>query len=57
VRTWHELIDHYYPNTAWLTLRRDIFDRLHRYKMERGIATWDQALEAVLAESEERARV
>jgi hypothetical protein len=52
VQTWHELIDHYYPNTAWLALRRDVFDRLHRYKMERGIATWEQALEAVLAESE-----
>jgi hypothetical protein len=57
VRSWHELIDHYYPNTAWLTLRRDVFDRLHRYKTEHGIATWDQALEAVLAESEERERV
>lgn len=57
VRTWHELIDHYYPNTAWLALRRDVFDRLHRYKMDHGIATWEQALEAVLAETEERERV
>ena len=36
---------------------RNLFDRLHRYKMEHGIATWDQALDAVLTESEERARV
>jgi hypothetical protein len=56
-RTWHELIDHYYPNTAWLALRRDVFDRLHRYKMDHGIATWEQTLEAVLTETEERERV
>lgn len=56
-RTWHELIDHYHPNVAWLTLRRDVFDRLYRYKMEHGIATWEQALERVLTESEEREHV
>jgi hypothetical protein len=56
-RTWHELVDHYYPNTAWLALRRDVFDRLHRYKMDHGIATWEQALEAILTETEERERV
>jgi hypothetical protein len=57
VRTWRELLDHYHPNVAWLTLRRDVFDRLYRYKMEHGIPTWEQALEAVMAEGGERARV
>ncbi len=48
VRIWKEMIDHYYPNTAWLCLRRDVFDRLNRYKMQRGIPTWEQALESLL---------
>jgi hypothetical protein len=29
-------------------LRRDIFDRLYQYKRERGIPTWEQALESIL---------
>jgi hypothetical protein len=48
------VIDHYYPNTAWLTLRRDLFDRLLEYKVRNGIAEWDQALERLLAGTEER---
>ncbi|HVW86382.1 MAG TPA: DUF6084 family protein [Bryobacteraceae bacterium] len=48
VATWKRLIDHYYPNSAWLTLRRDVFDRLHEFKRRHGIATWDQALEELL---------
>ena len=27
---WREMMDHYYPNSAWLRLRRDAFDRLLR---------------------------
>jgi hypothetical protein len=48
VAVWKEMMDAYYPNTAWLCLRRDTFDRLHRYKMDRGIPTWEQALESML---------
>jgi hypothetical protein len=48
VRVWRELIDHYYPNVAWLALRRDVFDRLYQYKQDRGIATWEQAVEEAM---------
>jgi hypothetical protein len=53
VKTWRELIDSYYPNTAWLCLRRDVFDRLQQYKMRRGIPTWEEAIETVLATAKE----
>ena len=53
VKTWRELIDSYYPNTAWLCLRRDIFDRLYQYKMRRGIPTWEETIETVLATAKE----
>lgn len=46
---WQRMIDMYYPNTAWLYLHRDAFDRLYRYKMQRGIPTWEQALDSLLA--------
>jgi len=49
VRVWKEMMDIYYPNSAWLCLRRDAFDRLHQYKMSKGMATWEQALESLLA--------
>lgn len=48
VASWKKLIDMYYPNTAWLGLRRDVFDRLNQYKTDRGIPTWEQALESIL---------
>jgi len=48
VELWKRLMDHYYPNSAWLNLRRDVFDRLHQFKRQRGIATWEQAVEELL---------
>ena len=57
VRVWRDVIDHYYPNTAWLNLHKDVFDRLAAYKARRGLPTWEQALEALLLNAEElRAR-
>jgi hypothetical protein len=48
VQVWREMMLTYYPNGAWLHVRRDVFDRLYRYKMQRGIPTWEQALESIL---------
>jgi hypothetical protein len=52
VRVWREMMDIYYPNSAWLCLRRDVFDRLYQYKVRRGIPTWEQALEKLLKDEE-----
>lgn len=49
VAVWKQVVDYYYPNSAWLTLRRDVFDRLHEYKMRHGIPTWEQAMERLLS--------
>lgn len=48
VGVWKQMMDEYYPNTAWLCLSREVFDRLHRYKMDRGLPTWEQTLESML---------
>jgi hypothetical protein len=53
VKVWKDVIDHYYPNNAWLHLRRDVFDRLYQYKVRHGIPTWEQVVERVLAGTEE----
>jgi hypothetical protein len=55
VATWRELMETYYPNCAWLLLRRDVFEGLARYKNRQGLITWEQAMERLLAAAEEPA--
>jgi hypothetical protein len=50
--TWQDMMDHYYPNSAWLCLQKDVFDRLARYKSLQGLPTWEQALERLLTAGE-----
>lgn len=54
VGVWREMMDLHYPNTAWLSLQRDVFDRLYRLKIDQGIPTWEQTLERLLDRAEER---
>jgi hypothetical protein len=56
VRVWRELIDSYYPNSAWITLRKDVFDRLYEYKVRSAIPTWEQTVERMLAATEDTVR-
>src|SRR5262245_18604816 len=42
------LADVYYPKSAWLCLRKDVFDQLARYKSRRGLPSWEPALERLL---------
>ena len=46
---WRSTIETYYPNSAWLCLRRDAFDRLYQYKVRNGIPTWEQTLERMFS--------
>ena len=48
VRVWKDMMDTFYPNTAWLCLRRDVFDRLLEFKSRNGLPTWEQAVERML---------
>jgi hypothetical protein len=50
--TWRGLMDVYYSNTAWLGLRKDVFERLSRYRTRRGLLTWEQTLERLLSAGE-----
>jgi Family of unknown function (DUF6084) len=55
ISVWKEMMQMHYPNSAWLCLRRDAFEKLYAYKMRHGIPTWEQAIDRALAiaESEE----
>ena len=39
------------PNSAWLRLRRDTFDRLLRYKGRHAVTSWDEAVDRLLDEA------
>ncbi|HEX3681925.1 MAG TPA: DUF6084 family protein [Bryobacteraceae bacterium] len=53
VRVWRDMMDLYYPNSAWLSVRRDVFERLYQYKLQRSLPTWEDTLESLLAAQEE----
>jgi hypothetical protein len=48
VKVWRDMMDAYYPNTAWLCLHRDSFNRLNHYKTQHGIPTWEALIDAVV---------
>ena len=52
ITKWHDLMDFHYPNSASLCLHRDVFEALYDYKRREGIASWDEALQRLLAEHE-----
>jgi len=53
VRLWKEMMERYFPNSAWIRLRKDAFDRLYDYKAYRGLPTWEAVIEALLHSSEQ----
>lgn len=50
ISLWREVMDSYFPNSSWLRLRQDIFDRLYLYKAKNGLPTWEEALDRLLGE-------
>jgi len=56
VPVWKNMMDAYYPNTAWLCLRKDVFDRLYEHKVRNGLTSWEQALEKLLDRFEENGK-
>ena len=56
IRIWRQVISTYYPNSTWLSLRKDVFERFYQFKVRNGIPTWEQALERLLAPVEETAK-
>jgi hypothetical protein len=54
IQVWRDMMDAYYPGSAWLCLRRDVFERLYDYKVRNGIPTWEEALENMLKAEEVR---
>jgi hypothetical protein len=56
VKVWKDLMDAYYPNSAWLALQKDTFEKLYQFKVREGIPTWEEALERALSSLSETVR-
>jgi Family of unknown function (DUF6084) len=56
VQVWKDLMDNYYPNSTWLALRKDVFEKFYEFKVREGIPTWEGALERALNAAAETVR-
>ncbi len=52
VRVWRETMDAHFPNTAWLRVSTDVFAELDRFRVGRGLRSWDAALSALCEEAQ-----
>ena len=50
VGVWRETMDRHFPGSAWLRLSRDCYDRLRAYRARNALASWDDAMAALLGE-------
>jgi hypothetical protein len=53
VTLWKEAIETSFPNSAWIRLRKDVFDQLYQYKITNGLITWEEVLERLMQTSGE----
>jgi Family of unknown function (DUF6084) len=52
-RIWKQSMDLHYPQAGWLCLRRDVLDRLYRFKQREGLGTFEEAIERMLSPAEQ----
>lgn len=50
VQAWKDVVDRYFPDTAWLRLHRDTFHRLYAYKARNTLDSWERAIDTLLDE-------
>jgi hypothetical protein len=52
VATWREMMDRHFSGTAWLRLGKDSFDRLHRYRAQNALLTWEETIDLLLEKAD-----
>lgn len=48
---WEEMMDKHFPNTRWLSIRKDIYDQLIQYKASNNFPSLENCLESLLEQS------
>jgi hypothetical protein len=52
VQVWRDLMDLYFPGSAWIRLRRENVDALERFRARNQMMSMDEAIEALMAAAE-----
>ena len=50
-RVWQEVMDRYFPGSAWIKVQRETLDALQRFKGRHSLASWDDVIEKLLREA------
>lgn len=53
VGVWADVMDSFFPDTAWLRLQRSSFDSLAAFRTRRALTSWEQTVEVLLKEAGE----
>jgi Family of unknown function (DUF6084) len=48
VSVWQDMMARYYPNSTYIRLHKDVFDRLYQYKATHGLPTWEDVITRLL---------
>jgi hypothetical protein len=54
VSVWRDLMDQYFPGSAWIRMRNETFDALHAFRGRNALPSWDQTIEELLQRAGER---
>lgn len=49
---WKNLMDRHFPNSAWVSVHRSVFEQLCAFKRERGFTSWDETMSFLLDDKE-----
>ncbi len=49
VAVWRQMIERHFPNTAYVRMRKDVFDQLNAYKAAHSLPTWEEVFARLLA--------
>ena len=56
-KLWRAMMDQHHPNSAWLRIGKETFDRLREFKVRAGHATWERALDDLLESAPQQEEV
>ncbi len=52
VSVWRDMITSYFPNTGWIRLDQDVLTTLADFRARRGLTTWEETVQVLLAAQE-----
>lgn len=53
LQIWQGMMQEHFPNSSWLNLQREMFERLCAYKRSQGFTTWEETIGNLLPAEQE----